>query len=333
MGRRRDTLPPSTSPDNEGWLEVGPKQKAAVTRSSGFAAEESPITSIFGGILRSELHVPGAKNSVTLEPYQSLQLDIGSPNVDNIVDALKGLTRPEILYGDFNSPRGAGIFATKQVFIESLPPVLILHLKRFQYDNTGGTQKIWKNIAYPLVLELPDEVFPSHMRVRHMSRNARAKYRLTGLIYHHGKSASGGHYTVDVRRQHNDDWIRLDDTSICRVRSEAVAECGSNSGPKHLEGAEKQKHRDEGKVIGPARAGSEGKGPTQAGGSWNRVNGASVQPYSAASSNGTKTPPQMSGVKNAVGKHSARDSKVAYLLFYQRLDRIGISGPGGGSST
>jgi len=75
------------------WLEVGPKQKAAVTRSSGEIVIDSPVTKIFGGKLRSELRIPGSKNSVTLEPYQPLQLDISSPDVHNITDALKGLTR------------------------------------------------------------------------------------------------------------------------------------------------------------------------------------------------------------------------------------------------
>lgn len=143
----------------EGWLKVGPKQKTAVTRSSGAIVSGSPITKIFGGNLRSELRVPGIKNSVTLEPYQPLQLNIGAPLVHNIIDALKGLTRSETLHGDFNSPRGPGNAATKQVFMETLPLILILHLKRFQYDNTGGTQKIWKKIGYPLELEIPKEVF------------------------------------------------------------------------------------------------------------------------------------------------------------------------------
>ena len=154
----------SISGKKNGWLEVGPKQKAAVTRSSGTILTGSPVTKIFGGNLRSELRVPGLKDSVTLEPYQPLQLDIGAPDVNNIIDALKGLTRSEALHGDFKSPKGSNVTATKQVFIETLPPVLILHLKRFQYDNAGGTQKIWKKVGYPLELEIPKEVFPRQKR-------------------------------------------------------------------------------------------------------------------------------------------------------------------------
>ncbi|KAI4259967.1 MAG: hypothetical protein L6R42_004281, partial [Xanthoria sp. 1 TBL-2021] len=233
---------PESAVDN-GWLEVGPKQKAAITRSSGTILTESPITKIFGGKLRSELRVPGMKNSVTLEPYQPLQLDIGAPHVHNIVDALKGLTHSETLHGDFNSPRGPGIMATKQVTIETLPQVLILHLKRFQYDNAGGTQKIWKKVGYPLDLEIPKEVFPQHKRGGIVAHGGLPKYRLIGVVYHHGKNASGGHYTVDVRRQDGKEWIRLDDTVIRRVRSEDVAEGGSEEDPKVLDAA-LQQHKD-----------------------------------------------------------------------------------------
>jgi ubiquitin carboxyl-terminal hydrolase 10 len=112
----------SVSPEGssvDGWLEVGHKQRPAVTRSSGHIALESPITKIFGGKLRSEFRVPGNKNSVTLEPYQPLQLDIGSPDVNNIIDALKGLTKPETIHGDFNSSRGPKLTATKQIFISN----------------------------------------------------------------------------------------------------------------------------------------------------------------------------------------------------------------------
>ena len=131
-----DTVMSPTSAD--GWQEVGPKQKAAVTRTAGQEDTPSPITKIFGGYLRSEFRVPGLKDSVTLEPYKPLQLDIGSAQVNNIVDALKGLTRTEQMTGEFG---GRSNSAKKQMFIDSLPPVLILHLKRFQYDSSfSGTQ-------------------------------------------------------------------------------------------------------------------------------------------------------------------------------------------------
>lgn len=209
------TSTPTEESLESGWMEVGHKQRTLTTRTTEII--ESPITKIFGGKLRSEFKVPGLKTSVTLEPYTPLQLDIQSPDVRSVTDALRHMAVVEKLQGDYNPAKGPNVTATKQVLIETLPPVLILQLKRFQYDNTSGVQKIWKRIGYPLVLEIPPEA---------MSHNKRAgppqKYRLIGVVYHHGKSASGGHYTVDVQRQDAKSWIRLDDTVIKRVGSDEV---------------------------------------------------------------------------------------------------------------
>lgn len=38
--------------------------------------------------------------------------------------------------------------------LEELPPVLVLHLKRFVYEKTGGCQKLIKNIEYLVDLEI-----------------------------------------------------------------------------------------------------------------------------------------------------------------------------------
>ncbi|KAK4236114.1 hypothetical protein C8A03DRAFT_45838 [Achaetomium macrosporum] len=302
------------SEGGDDWLEVGPRQRAAVTRSSGHSNALSPITKIFGGQLRSELRVPGNKNSVTLEPYQPLQLDIGSPEIRNIIDALKGLTRPEVLHGDFNSPHGKDVRATKQVFIESVPPVLILHLKRFQFDaeGSGGTVKIWKKIGYPLEFEFPREVLSRQTRNTILAENSGApRYRLIAVVYHHGKNASVGHYTVDVRRQDGKEWIRIDDTVIRRVRDEEVAEGGAEEEAGKVDG-----RRDTSTPATASRflgindedAGDEDGWKQAAGGKkWSSV----VNGATSKTTNGQKAKQQH--------KESMKENKVAYLLFYQRI--------------
>lgn len=316
----------STKIGDGDWREVGPKQKAAITRSSGAITTESPITKIFGGKLRSELRVPGMKNSVTLEPYQPLQLDIGASHVNNIIDALKGLTHRETLHGEFNSPRGPSYNVTKQVTIESLPQVLILHLKRFQYDNTGGTQKIWKKIGYPLELEIPKEVFPQqHRRGGLLAHGTLPKYRLIGVVYHHGKNASGGHYTVDVRRQDGHEWIRLDDTVIRRVRSDEVAEAGSEEDPKTLAAALERHKSDQipsSNVYDHCTLDGDEQPQSEKG--WNQVNGVTSGSTTtnkkwSGVGNGTTTPTHSPEKMTPVGRSSLKDNKVAYLLFYQRV--------------
>lgn len=332
---------PSPFPNNEptaeqghgsgGWLEVGPKQKSAVTRSSGDVSTESPITKIFGGKLRSEFRVPGLKNSVTYEPYQPLQLDIGDPQVSNITEALKGLTRSETIHGDFKSPRGPGVSAAKQVFIETLPPVLILHLKRFQYDNTGGTQKIWKKVGYPLELEIPKEVFAPSKRGQYMIRpGGLPKYRLISVVYHHGKNASGGHYTVDVRRQEGREWIRLDDTFIQRIRSEDVAKEGGEEDPKVIAAAIEEHRRNQSTSSNLySQAGFDDLNSVDEDdeGEWSQVHATATSPKSSQTTNwsgivnGTASSAQDSNDsrKSREAKASTKDNKVAYILIYQQF--------------
>ncbi|PNS19660.1 hypothetical protein CAC42_7504 [Sphaceloma murrayae] len=316
--------PTSASSPNDtgdaGWLEVGPKQKAAITRQSGDPASSSPVTRIFGGALRSELRVPGLKNSVTLEPYQPLQLDIGSPNINNITEALKGLTKPESLTGDFNSPRGPGTTATKQVFIESLPPILILHLKRFQYDSSGGTQKIWKKIGYPLDFELPKEVFPPAKRGGMAVKGGLPRYRLIAVVYHHGKSAAGGHYTVDLLRQDRREWVRVDDTLIRRIRPEDVAEAGAEEDPKILADALKRHQSEqESAQRNPYEGLDAGQDNEDGGKAWNDVNGVDAKKRWAgvAATGGTVTP--STAGKQTPRRDGVKDNKVAYILLYEKI--------------
>lgn len=277
---------------------------------------------------------------MTLEPYQPLQLDIGANNVHNIADALKGLTRPETLHGDFNSPHGPGTTATKQVFIETLPPVLILHLKRFQYDNTGGTQKIWKHIGYPLELELPKEIFPAAKRNAYNLHGGPPRYRLIAVVYHHGKNAGIGHYTVDVRRQDGQEWIRMDDTVIRQVRSEEVADGRSEDDPAALAAALENHKRDvstsNGVGIGTGRIGNKfdvvGEDFDVSGNEmgdekgFKEVNGTNVgvsdnkvtatESLKAPATDGTST-----GKRTPLEKAGLRDSKVAYILLYQQIKK------------
>lgn len=326
QGQEDSVTSPTADASNteaEGWLEVGKKQKAAVTRTAGQQDAPSPITKVFGGHLRSELRVPGLKDSVTLEPYKPLQLDIGAAHVNNIVDALKGITRTETLTGDFGGKTNS---AKKQVFIDTLPPVLVLHLKRFQYENQStGTQKIWKKIGYPLELEIPKEVFPTAKRGGLAAKGGLPKYKLIGVVYHHGKSAAGGHYTVDILRQDGREWIRMDDTIIRRIRPEDVAEGGSEEDPKQLVKAleqhkadqELQKQRNMYQGLDEAEKEPEEEKP------WSEVNGnptAKKQWSAAPTTNGTATPSTTTGKRTpTTRKEGVKDNKVAYILLYERM--------------
>jgi ubiquitin carboxyl-terminal hydrolase 10 len=290
------------------WLEVGRKQRPAVTRSTG-SNSTTPITKIFGGLLRSELRVPGSKDSITMEPYQSLQLDIGPPEIRNVSDALRKLSFAERVYDYGNAPQGSGASATKQVFIEDLPPVLILHLKRFEYDaSTHKAMKSLKNIDYPLELEIPRDNLPRQHRPP--TGESGPKYRLISVVYHHGNNASEGHYTADVRRQDGREWVRIDDTVIRRVRSEDIAAAASETDVKDVrkENAAANAVTNRYGAIDTEDAGDDS--------GWKEV--------TTSTSGNKRTSTVPNGTNNTIPrgkqiKDNIKDNKVAYLLFYQRI--------------
>jgi ubiquitin carboxyl-terminal hydrolase 10 len=135
--------------------------------------------------------------------------------------------------------------ASQQVLIEVLPPVLVLHLKRFLYDvAAGGVVKISKHVQFAPDLEIPlGTIFsfvspvlakakkPSCLGCAEIMAPIAGKfaepvrYKLYGVLYHHSKSAGSGHYTVDVLHPNGDSdngeaWLHIDDEAVSRVRHE-----------------------------------------------------------------------------------------------------------------
>ncbi|KAJ7049226.1 hypothetical protein C8F01DRAFT_1185032, partial [Mycena amicta] len=208
----------------DGWLEVGRKNRT-------IESTDSPITRIFGGKFRSTLRAPGQRDSV----IDALAL-ISQPSTIQITPSTTLLF---VLATRTNTNTRTRVSASQQVLIEALPPVLVLHLKRFCYSaDQGGVVKVGKQIAFGPELEVPVDVIEQGVR-----------YRLFGVIYHHGVVgvgralyvgclASGGTSSAAPllrrRRHHHPDrmrallagsrgggegsWVRIDDELVSDVR-------------------------------------------------------------------------------------------------------------------
>lgn len=205
------------------WLEVGKKNRTAVTRTVN--TTESPITRIFGGKFRSTLRVPHQKDSIIFEDWRSLRLDIQRDQVHTLKDALSCISTPQSVQVTSVTKPGAVLDAKQIVQIETLPPILVLHLKRFLYDaNAGGTAKVGKQVLFDAELEVGSDVMAPGRKIQ------TTRYKLFGVLYHHGTSASGGHYTLDVLHPNiamnptkpREGWIRIDDELVSDVSPEDV---------------------------------------------------------------------------------------------------------------
>lgn len=238
----------SVSEDNDdegdGWHEVsgsskkGKKTKTAAKRT--VEMEPSPMSCLFGGQFRSVLDIPNNKESqsITLDPFQTIQLDISDKSVNDLQTAFKKFSEYELL--PFKSSSGYDVEAKKQTFIDRLPQVLLIQLKRFQYINNtdkdnsmvnynaynGRIEKICKKINYEHELIIPIESTSSANAYKDENR----RYHLTGVIYHHGVSSDGGHYTADVYHRETDKWYRIDDVNIIELKKEDVLKGGEESG-------------------------------------------------------------------------------------------------------
>ena len=135
--------------------------------------------------------------------------------------------------------------ASQQALIEALPAVLVLHLNRVRYDPAAGAiVKIRKSIEFAPELEIPlgtvspfsrkprlrilcDLVVSDIMVPDAQRRSEPRHYKLHGVLYHHGESADGGHYTVDIVRANGDGdtgevWLHIDDEAVSPLRHEDV---------------------------------------------------------------------------------------------------------------
>ena len=214
------------------------------------------------------MRAPNQPDTVTVQDWRSLQLDIQvrypsshfthtyilvteiepskkHDSVLTIEDALKRISHLQPVQLD---PSGFSE-ASQQVLIETVPPVLVLHLKRFLYDVAeAGMVKISKPIQFAPELEIPvgaisSFIFPVAKAKKTPCPEILAPvagksaepvhYRLYGVLYHHGKSAGGGHYTVDVLHRNGDGgtrgaWLHVGDEVVSVVRPEDVFGSGDD---------------------------------------------------------------------------------------------------------
>ncbi|XP_053066858.1 ubiquitin carboxyl-terminal hydrolase 10 isoform X7 [Acinonyx jubatus] len=191
------------------WEQVGPRSKTSVTRQAEFV--QTPITGIFGGHIRSVVYQQSSRESATLQPFFTLQLDIQSDKIRTVQDALESLVARESVQG-YTTKTKQEVEISRRVTLEKLPPVLVLHLKRFVYEKTGGCQKLVKSVEYPVDLEISKELLSPG--VKNKNFKCHRTYRLFAVVYHHGSSATGGHYTTDVFQIGLNGWLRIDDQTV-----------------------------------------------------------------------------------------------------------------------
>ncbi|CAB3405922.1 unnamed protein product [Caenorhabditis bovis] len=92
--------------------------------------------------------------------------------------------------------------ATKQLDLWKLPEILVLHLKRFQYNRYARDKLTWEVVIPVRGLDLTPKIANE--------KHQKAVYDLIGISKHYG-SLSGGHYTATALNDHINRWIDFND--------------------------------------------------------------------------------------------------------------------------
>lgn len=217
--------------DHDEWKEVGPKNKSWITRRQQTMGVKTPISDMFQGQIRSCVQPSTGEPTATLQPFFTLQLDIQNPTVHTVSAALASNFATEPLDGYICPNTKKEVDADRNMSLSHLPPILILHLKRFLYDESSsqGCQKLLKKVDFPVDLEVPREILAPTVKSKYPGKQR--QYKLFGVVYHNGCEATKGHYVSDVYHTGLATWLRCDDSLVKAVNESQVLQHSTNSVP------------------------------------------------------------------------------------------------------
>lgn len=199
--------------DSDDWLQVGPKQRVATTRRT--PVNLSPIHTLFAGSFQSLYRSPGTRPSITFEPFTILPLSLVTMTRErgdlSAIESIEGAIEQVLRCEELDRK------CSKQLSFASLPPVLIIQLKRFIYRNATKNRanelelhKITKALRIPRILTLQS------------SNNSNSTFKLYAAVNHHGSSLHAGHYTATIAADDDDSGWQLfdDDVKVQKVKED-----------------------------------------------------------------------------------------------------------------
>lgn len=142
--------------------------------------------------------------STRVESFTELQLNV--KGCKDVYESLEKYVESEELNGD--NQYEAGEFgkqnARKEVVFAVLPPVLQLHLKRFEYDPLAdGMEKVNDRYEYYEEINL----------AKYLENHEDSKYFLFSVLVHTG-TARGGHYFAYISPKVDGNWYKFNDDSV-----------------------------------------------------------------------------------------------------------------------
>ncbi|XP_010636968.1 ubiquitin carboxyl-terminal hydrolase 8 [Fukomys damarensis] len=178
---------------------------------------ESIIVALFQGQFKSTVQcLTCHKKSRTFEAFMYLSLPLASTSKCTLQDCLRLFSKEEKLTDNnrfYCSHCRARRDSLKKIEIWKLPPVLLVHLKRFSYDGRWK-QKLQTSVDFPLEnLDLSQYVIGP--------KNSLKKYSLFSVSNHYG-GLDGGHYTAYCKNAARQRWFKFDDHEVSDISVSSV---------------------------------------------------------------------------------------------------------------
>jgi len=226
----QETVPPESQEAGD-WQEVNGRGRSQVTRRiNGSSHIVTPLQQLALGLCRYSVKASGSESSATLQPFYTLQLDIQRETVKNVTDALAENFASEILDGYICSRTKKPVEASSILSLEELPPILILHLKRFVYSGaSGGCQKVMKHVEFSVDLEISRDILSVANKSKYTAKQR--QYKLFAVVNHTGREATKGHYVADVYHTGYASWLHCDDSIIQPTAEQLVTSPAPHSTP------------------------------------------------------------------------------------------------------
>uniref|UniRef100_UPI0037E83BD0 ubiquitin carboxyl-terminal hydrolase 8 n=1 Tax=Semicossyphus pulcher TaxID=241346 RepID=UPI0037E83BD0 len=178
---------------------------------------ESIIVALFQGQFKSTVQcLTCHRKSRTFETFMYLSLPLASTSKCSLQDCLRLFSKEEKLTDNnkvFCRHCKAHRDSTKKLEIWKVPPILLVHLKRFSYEGRWK-QKLQTSVDFPLdCLDLAQYVIGPKQNLK--------RYNLYGVSNHYG-GLDGGHYTAYCKNGMKQRWYKFDDHEVSDISASTV---------------------------------------------------------------------------------------------------------------
>uniref|UniRef100_A0A803T7F2 Ubiquitin carboxyl-terminal hydrolase n=1 Tax=Anolis carolinensis TaxID=28377 RepID=A0A803T7F2_ANOCA len=178
---------------------------------------ESIIVALFQGQFKSTVQcLTCHKKSRTFEAFMYLSLPLASTSKCTLQECFRLFSKEEKLTDNnrfYCSHCKTRRDSLKKIEIWKLPPVLLVHLKRFSYDGRWK-QKLQTSVDFPL-----ESLDVSQYVIGPKSNSKR--YNLFAVSNHYG-GLDGGHYTAYCKNATKQRWYKFDDHEVSEISTSSV---------------------------------------------------------------------------------------------------------------